>query len=134
MNEIFIAIVISWVVCSLIKFFITKEKLSFFEAFMVTGGMPSSHSSIVSSLTTTIYFLEGFSNLFFVSLVFSGLVIRDSFGVRKSVGEQAALLNKIAKHDHVPGKVKIVMGHTLFQVIAGILLGVIIGVIVGYKL
>jgi len=40
--------------------------------------MPSAHSSTVTALTLALYFYEGFTNLFLVSLVFSLIVIRDT--------------------------------------------------------
>ena len=43
--------------------------------FFRTGGMPSSHTASVTSMTAAIYFLEGPSNLFMVSLIVSSIVI-----------------------------------------------------------
>ena len=58
--------------------------------FWRTGGMPSSHSAIVTSLCVTIGFRHGLnSDLFMFSLCFFFVVIRDAFGVRRSSGIQA---------------------------------------------
>lgn len=132
-HEIIQAVIITWLVASVIKYIIALYNdncTSFFEEFFVTGGMPSSHSAIVTCVTVSIFLLEGVSNLFVVSGIFSLLVIRDSFGVRKSVGDQAKLINKIAKKDHIHASVKVVLGHTLYQVITGMLLGALVAVLV----
>lgn len=102
--------------------------------FWRTGGMPSSHSAIVTSLCTTIAFKNGLnSDLFLVSFVFLLVVIRDALGVRRSSGIQAQKLNELGKEledtkvleNYKP--LKEVNGHTSMQVILGCLLGFLIG-------
>ena len=106
------------------------RRRAFAEELVKTGGMPSGHGAVVSSVSTSVFLLEGFSTLFFVALVFSLLVIRDSFGVRWSVGQQAELLNRLASHDHVRRKVKVIEGHTLVQVVTGVALGILVTLLV----
>jgi acid phosphatase family membrane protein YuiD len=103
-----------------------------------TGGMPSSHSAIVSSLTTSAGFSEGVSsNLFAFSLIFSLVVIRDALGVRRATGVHAKALNNLGKQ--VSEKtgiefhaVKEIQGHTPLEVLVGALLGFFIAA--GYAL
>lgn len=99
-----------------------------------TGGMPSSHSAIVTSLSTTIAFRNGLnSDLFMISLVFFLVVIRDAFGVRRSSGIQAKKINELGKNlkennllkEFNP--IKEVDGHTPMQVMLGCVLGFIVG-------
>ncbi len=123
------SIFISWVLASFIKFCIDDaqgQPKSFIEELYRTGGMPSAHSAIVTSLVVGIYFYEGLSTSFIVSLVLAAITIRDSFGVRLSVGKQAELLNKLAAHDHIREKTKVVLGHTILQSLAGVILGVVV--------
>ncbi len=130
---VFISVSLSWFFSSVLKFFsdlFTNNKRSFFEEFYRTGGMPSGHSAIVSSLASSIYLSEGFSTLFVLSLVFALIVVRDSFGVRYSVGEQALLLKKLASKEHLRAKIHVILGHTFLQVLAGIILGVVVSLIV----
>ena len=68
--------------------------------------------------------------LFVACIVFSLIVVRDSFGVRWSVGQQAEFLNRLAKKNHVQEKVKVVLGHTLSQAVAGIVLGALVALVV----
>jgi len=95
-----------------------------------TGGMPSSHSAVVSALTTAVGFKVGFdSPLFMVSLFFSFMAIRDALGVRQAAGNQAKALNQIIidlndrwETSHKP--VKEIHGHKGSEVVVGCLLGI----------
>jgi len=63
-----------------------------------TGGMPSSHSAAVTSLATAIGIQEGFgSNMFAIACVLAVIVMYDATGVRRQAGEQAVMLNMLAK-------------------------------------
>lgn len=102
--------------------------------FWRTGGMPSSHSALVTSLCTTIAFRHGLqSDLFIFSLCFFLVVIRDAFGVRRSSGIQAKRINEIGKelkeNNHIKDfkVLKEVDGHTPMEVLCGCLLGFLVG-------
>ncbi len=140
-NPIFLAAVTSWIISQFIKTAITlfsQSVASFGELmemlFWKTGGMPSSHSALVASVTTTIGFKTGIgSDLFIFSCCFALVVIRDSVGVRRSSGQQARALNELGakvasrlKYQFKP--VKEIQGHRPLEVLAGILLGFFIGV------
>lgn len=60
--------------------------------------MPSSHSSFVMALTMSIGFTQGFDSVVFaISAVMSFVVMYDAAGVRRSAGQQAAILNKLVE-------------------------------------
>ncbi len=98
-----------------------------------TGGLPSSHSALVSSLATTIAFRNGLdSDIFILALCFFMVTIRDAVGVRRSSGIQARKINEIGRslkeHDITDYEViKEVNGHTPMEVTIGCLLGFFIG-------
>ena len=102
------------------------------------GGMPSSHSAVVATLTTLIgkkYGLD--SGLFAISCVFSAVVMYDAAGVRRAAGKQATLLNKLIENSANSGivvseKLVEVLGHTPFQVLVGALLGISVGLLYGF--
>ena len=112
-----------------------KNKKFNFKRVFGAGGMPSSHSAIVTSLATLIGKEYGFgSGIFAVSLIFAFVVMYDAAGVRRAAGKQAALLNKLIetpglKPLEVQGKLVEVLGHTPFQVIVGALIGIVVGLI-----
>ena len=99
-----------------------------------TGGMPSSHSSLVACLCTTIAFRSGFSSdVFILALGFYLVTVRDAVGVRRANGIQAKMLNDMGRALEQQGlyeykKIKEVQGHTPLEVFVGSLLGFFIGV------
>ena len=101
-----------------------------------TGGMPSAHSAFVSAITVAILFSEGISNLFFVCLAFSLIVIVDAFGVRNQVGHHAKLINilitkiKINLKKHRPKLLRELVGHSGIQVFFGIITGCLAAIII----
>ena len=129
---------IVWFGIQLFKFIydLVKSKKFNFKRLMQAGGMPSSHSGVVVSLTTMIGKNVGINSpLFAVALIFSFIVMYDAAGVRRAAGKQAKLLNKIVE---TPGLTSLqvserlveVLGHTPVQVIVGAAIGVIVGLLV----
>lgn len=106
-----------------------------FKRIVGTGGMPSSHSAVVTSIATMIGKYEGITSpIFALSVVFAAVVMSDAAGVRRAAGKQATLLNKIV---NTPGLTKLqvqeklveALGHTPKQVIVGALIGLVVGLI-----
>ncbi len=100
-----------------------------------SGGMPSGHSSSFVALTTFLGLSEGFSSSFFaLSVGMTVIIIYDAVNVRFAVGEHGKLLNEIAKSDgnDKTNPQKLVEGHTISQVIVGILIGIVVGSAVYY--
>jgi hypothetical protein len=102
-----------------------------FRRLVGSGGMPSSHAAGVTALTLSIGLTEGWNSaLFAVAAVFAAIVIFDSTGVRRAAGKQAAALNAIVDdiyhHKYRPERLHELIGHTPFEVFAGILLGLVV--------
>ena len=114
---------------------ITTKKFNF-KRIMGAGGMPSSHSAVVVSLTTLIGKYEGINTpIFAVSLALAFIVMYDAAGVRRAAGKQARMLNKIIETPglttmEVSEKLVEVLGHTPIQVIVGAVIGLIVGLVV----
>ena len=93
------------------------------------GGMPSSHTAFVASLVTAVGIHEGINSAAFaVALVFMLVVIRDAIGLRREIGKNAILTNTIAKEVFKNKKEQPILlrervGHTMPEVIAGLLVG-----------
>ena len=105
-----------------------------------SGGMPSSHASFVSCLSTLVGLEYGFaSDLFSICAVFSLIVIYDAGGVRRAVGKQANILNQLIKtielknieenKELIKSELKELIGHTRFEILAGVLLGIVIALL-----
>ncbi|MCR4626646.1 MAG: divergent PAP2 family protein [Treponema sp.] len=140
LNPVLIACIFSWFCAQFIK---TVVKLfygqvhSFKQLFELmfwrTGGLPSSHSSLVSCLCTTIGFRSGInSDIFVLAFCFMLITMRDALGVRRANGIQARRLNEIVKILNEKGMsdfkfLKEVQGHSPMEVFIGCLLGFFIG-------
>lgn len=126
-NKIVLGCFFGWFFVQLLKgILICVKKRKFdIKSFFLMGHMPSSHSSFVSALTAGVFLDQGVSTLFVVSAVFSLVVMRDAFGARRQTGENAKVINKVAK-----SKLRDVTGHKFIEVIVGAILGVVVAVLV----
>jgi len=100
-----------------------RLKLSY---LVSAGGMPSAHSAFVTALTVSVGMWSGFgSDLFAVSVVFSLIVIYDALRLRGAVEHHARVLNTLlAKHPDVKtAALNEMVGHTLGEIVAGIIIG-----------
>lgn len=91
-----------------------------------TGGMPSSHSALITGVTSGIGLDLGFnSSTFALSVCISLIVMYDASGIRKSSGLQAAQINKISKELDNKSLItlKETLGHTKLEVIVGAIIG-----------
>ena len=138
-NKIFLSSVISLFMAQLLKgiiYLVRGRKRRSRELVEIlawrTGGMPSSHSSVVCSLCTSVAFSDGLdSNIFIFSFWFALIVMRDAMGVRRSAGLLAKALNSLGKQAAEKigldfHAVKEIQGHTPLEVIVGGLMGVFI--------
>lgn len=96
------------------------------------GGMPSTHSAVVSSLAAGVIRHTGFASPYTaITVVFALIVMYDATGVRQAAGKQAEALNKMIGHFMLHGHIseeplKELIGHTRVEVLVGALLGILI--------
>ena len=96
-----------------------------------TGGMPSSHTSLVTTLTLAVGATEGVSSvLFSVVLIFSLYFVFEATGLRQEVGQQAKLLNEMVDelfqtHHLDQKRLRELVGHTWTEVLGGVVVGVV---------
>lgn len=129
--------ILLWIIIQTYKVIhdLIKTKKLNFKRIIGAGGMPSSHSAVVTSLVTLIGKYEGVSTpLFAVAFVMAAVVMYDACGVRRAAGKQAAILNKIVDTPGLTGvqvseRLVEVLGHTPVQVFVGALIGIIAGII-----
>ena len=101
-----------------------------------TGGMPSSHSALVTSLATATGMQYGFESPYFaISCVLALIVMYDARGVRQESGQHARVLNQIVRelmsgHTISERELKELLGHTTIEVFVGALVGIIYTVLV----
>jgi acid phosphatase family membrane protein YuiD len=132
-NHILQAALFSYLIGGILKvlfYYLGRGKIELKMLFR-TGGMPSTHTATVTAMTSTIYMLEGVSNLFIVCFIVSLVIISDALGVRRAAGKQAQLLNDIVGEFQYTGKFKTkklyeLLGHTPQQVLGGLILGILV--------
>lgn len=138
-NVIIDCALLAWFLAQLIKVLLELVMLGRFDVkrFVSSGGMPSSHSALVVAAATAIGRLYGFDGpAFALAAVLSAVVMYDACNVRRSAGDTARLVNQLLEHvekltaEDFADDLKIIMGHTPFQVLMGALLGVGIGLLV----
>jgi uncharacterized protein len=133
-NWVLIIPLCAWVIAQLIKVLIAlmQGKGLDLSNFVNSGGMPSSHSAMVSALATAVAMTNGFDSTFFaISVVLASIVMYDAAGVRQSVGQQSVVLNRIILElkrrqplVKIEADIRELMGHTPFEVIVGGALGI----------
>jgi len=131
-NKALMSAIIAWSIAQVIKppleYFLHHEWN--WHLLLSAGGMPSSHSALVTGVTVGIGQTMGYNSpLFALALVTSAIVIYDATGVRRQAGDQARVLNLMIEelltgHPLAEKELKEVLGHTPREVVAGIALGV----------
>lgn len=139
-NQVLVSAVVGWTVAQVLKTILDFSMNRTFNAerLVGSGGMPSSHSATVCSLTTAAGICYGVGSFeFAVSFVLAMVVMYDAIGVRQETGKQAKLLNLIMSEN--PFKInseifqkrlKEYVGHTPLQVFAGAVLGIALTLII----
>ena len=144
-NRIADVVFIAWFIAQFYKVLscAVLEKTVDIRRLWGTGGMPSSHSSTVTSLAASVAVVEGMqSTIFSVALILAIVVMYDAAGIRRAAGKQAGVLNKIVErlahkieekiHDET---LKELLGHTPVEVLIGAVLGIVVALFMrGYLL
>jgi len=137
-NKIVIAAMISWLLGQGLKFpfeYLINKRWDWTIMFS-TGGLPSSHSAVVTAVALSIGLIDGFDTSLFALAAATGLiVIYDAAGVRRQAGFHAERINQIMRDFLESGHfeqedLKEMLGHSPCEVVSGIVLGVLISLAV----
>ena len=128
-----------WLLAQIIKIFLSLKEDGFtWQDLVTSGGMPSSHVAFVSSVAVVIGLKEGIdSAVFGVILTVLGVVIYDAMGVRRATGENTKIIQQITQKLKIGDQrtaLFLALGHSPYQVVAGLLLGIGWGNLVFYLL
>ena len=138
-NQVLISAALSWLIAQVLKVLIDGIRNGFSaERLAGGGGMPRSHSATVAGLTTATVLVYGCGRFEFVmALFFAIIVIYDAAGVRMETGREAKVLNLLRRRDLEEGRKPVYdrdlqekMGHTVPEILAGIVIGVACGAVV----
>ncbi len=147
-NYVMLTAVLSWFAAQVIKTIINAIRYKKFnpERLIGSGGMPSSHSSLVCSATVAVCRMCGEGSVeFALMFILAMIVMYDAMGVRRAAGLHAHEINRMNKIFAIKGittldeedesvrkkkkELKEYLGHTPFEVLGGALLGIIIAFI-----
>ena len=137
-NAILVSAVTAWAIAQMLKVVVSVillRKLNF-QLIFSSGGFPSSHSATVSALALGIGKYYGWdSPIFAVSIIFGMIVLYDAAGVRRAAGLQAEVLNQLVERMYPSlniekKRLKELIGHTPFEVFAGVSVGLIVGLLI----
>ncbi|MDQ7160026.1 divergent PAP2 family protein [Lactococcus lactis] len=136
-NQILMTAIVSWALAQLIKIIIELIRTHRINRQLIfaTGGMPSSHSSLVVALATATGLRQGFDSLLFaIATVLAFVVLYDAQGIRRQAGNQARIINRMLQNVENAGikvdkNLKELLGHTPIQVMGGTILGIIVALV-----
>jgi acid phosphatase family membrane protein YuiD len=103
-----------------------------FTRLVGTGGMPSSHSASVTALSVAVGLEAGWTSTIFGAVAFfSGVIMYDAAGLRRSAGRQAVVLNRMLEelkdyHKLEPVRLRELLGHTPLEVLVGAAYGALL--------
>ena len=133
-NKVLIAGLAAWGLAQIIKIpldYVRTRRWNWALLF-TTGGMPSSHSSLMTGAVLAIGLYHGFDNpLFGLGVAITMIVVYDAAGVRRQAGIHAQRINVLVEellkgHMFNENDLREVLGHTPLEVIGGILLGLVV--------
>ena len=143
-NHVLNTAVLGWFMAQFLKGVLAsvRERKFLLERFFGSGGMPSSHSSLVTALLTTVLITCGYASAeFAIAAVFWFITTYDAGGVRYAVGEQAKIINKMVDEwldktywsdKNLPQvkQLKEMLGHTPLEVLGGMVVAIVISLLV----
>ncbi len=154
-NRVLLSGVLGWFVAQFLKVIIDFVRNGKFNAERLSGagGMPSSHSCMVTSMTVSVAMVEGVSSsLFAMALLMAFITLYDAMGVRWQAGLHARILNKTVRdveelkesqndeaddilmqedEDDVESEdLKEFIGHKPMEVLVGVMLGIVVAMLV----
>jgi acid phosphatase family membrane protein YuiD len=132
-NHVLMSALIAWSLAQVLKIPIhylqTRERN--WSLLFRAGGMPSSHSALVSATAHGIGLSLGFNSpLFALAVAFAMVVIYDATGIRRQAGRHATIINTIVNDfleghpEHGSEKLKEVLGHSPAEAAAGVIMGI----------
>jgi acid phosphatase family membrane protein YuiD len=133
-NRVLISALLAWSLAQIIKVplnYLLHRQWDW-SLLLSAGGMPSSHSALVTGAFMGVGLQEGFNTpLFAVAFVVAMIVVYDATGVRRHAGDQARVINLmidelLTGHPLAEKELKEVLGHTPREVLGGIILGMVI--------
>lgn len=131
-NYVLLSGLIAWTIAQTVK-----VPLEFFQTrhwnwalLFRAGGMPSSHSALVTGVAHAAGLFNGFdSAIFAIAATLAIVVVYDATGIRRQAGIHATVINAMiddlaSGHPLKEEQLREVLGHTPLEAVGGVLLGI----------
>ena len=137
-NRVLITMMTAWLLAQVIKIpldYLYTRRWNW-ALLLSVGGMPSSHSSLLTSATVAAGLHYGFDNpVFALGVAITMVVTYDAAGVRRQAGIHAQRINflfgELLRGHMVDQKdLREVLGHTPLEVTGGVLFGIFVATII----
>lgn len=141
-NQVLIAGLIAWGLAQVIKVPLNYFTSQYWDWALLlrAGGMPSSHSALVTGIAHSIGLYLGFNTpIYALAVTIALVVIYDATGIRRQAGKHAEAINEIVRklasgqtvqQEHL----REVLGHTPLEAVAGMVLGLVVAQLAFYFL
>jgi uncharacterized protein len=140
-NPVFIATMVASLLAQILKLPLCylRHKEWDWSLLFSTGGMPSSHSAVVTAAAVGVGHYAGFDTpLFGLAFAIASIVIYDATNIRRQAGFHAQQINRIIK-ELLTGEAKPVeefnelrevLGHSPLEALGGIILGILVNIVI----
>ena len=140
-NPVGVSTLLGWILGQLIKVPVEylRHKRWNWTLLLSAGGMPSSHSALMTAVTTSIGLNAGWgSPIFALALAVTAIIVYDATGVRRQAGFHAERINQIVRElfqlkkleEEEVSYLREIIGHTPGEAIAGVFFGIVIALAV----
>ncbi len=135
-NHVFWTGMAGWFIAQALKVPIDtiRERRWNWALFFAAGGMPSSHSCLVTSTAMAVGLHTGFDTpVFAVAVALAMVVVYDATGIRRQAGMQAQKINILVEellkgHPINEQHLREVLGHTPLEALGGVILGLVLAI------
>ena len=132
-NHVLLTAIAGWFIAQVLKVPVNylRERKWNWALFFAAGGMPSSHSALVTSTAMGAGLNYGFNSpIFAVAVALAMIVVYDATGVRRQAGMQAQTINILVEellqgHPISEQHLREVRGHTPLEAMGGVLIGLV---------
>lgn len=132
-----VAPVAAWLIAQLIKTILATrhQPKRDYRILFKSGSMPSSHTSTMIALSTVIAATDGINTAVFgIVAVVTAVIVYDALNVRRAVGEQGRIIERLAEKAKITDRFYKANGHVVADVLVGALIGVLTAIAVLYIL
>lgn len=139
-NPVFIATLVTSFLAQILKLPLSylRSKDWDWSLLFSTGGMPSSHSAVVTAAAIGVGHYAGFDTpLFGLAFAIASVVIYDATNIRRQAGFHAQQINRIIKEmfagEAKPveefNELREVLGHSPAEALGGVILGILVNIV-----